>query len=78
GASEAKNTEKNKGKATAETVVKSVPEKKEKAFKKPWSVKKRVLRIQRKNVVSESDEETEEEQPMFKRKRKEQTNPEKA
>ncbi|MCI89615.1 hypothetical protein A2U01_0110904, partial [Trifolium medium] len=38
--------------------------------KKPRTVKKRAARVQRKNVVSAS-EETEEEEPMFKRKRTE-------
>ncbi|MCI89172.1 hypothetical protein A2U01_0110460, partial [Trifolium medium] len=43
-------------------------EKKGMVVKKPITIKKRAARIQRKNVVSDS-EETEEEEPMFKRKR---------
>ncbi|MCH83836.1 hypothetical protein A2U01_0004662, partial [Trifolium medium] len=78
GASEAKDTENSKGKAVAKSVAKPVSEKKEKAFKKPRSVKKRAPRIPRRYVVSDSDEEIEEEQPMFKRKRTEQAEPEKA
>ncbi|MCI40214.1 hypothetical protein A2U01_0061446, partial [Trifolium medium] len=82
GASEAKVTDKGKSsEATASDVKPATEKDKGKVVKKPRTVKKRDARVQRKNVVSDS-EETEEEEPLFKRKRTEpvqkEANPEKA
>ncbi|MCI30512.1 hypothetical protein A2U01_0051721, partial [Trifolium medium] len=67
-ASETKVTNKGKSAEVTASEVKPVAEKKGKSVKKPRTIKKRAARIQRKNVVSDS-EETEEEESMFKRKR---------
>ncbi|MCI43198.1 hypothetical protein A2U01_0064435, partial [Trifolium medium] len=82
GASKAKATDKGKGlEATASDVKPATEKDKGKIVKKPRTVKKRAARVQRKNVISDS-EETEEEEPVFKRKRtepvQEEANPEKA
>ncbi|MCH96281.1 hypothetical protein A2U01_0017265, partial [Trifolium medium] len=77
GASEAKESDKGKAVEATTSEEKSATEKKEKDFKKPRSVKKIAPKIPRKYVVLESDEEIEEEQPLTKRKKSEQSNPEK-
>ncbi|MCI34378.1 hypothetical protein A2U01_0055597, partial [Trifolium medium] len=78
---EAKSIEDKIATETAATEVVGTSGDKGKAVKKPRIVKKRAARIQRKNVVSDS-EKTEEEEPMFKRKItkpvQKEANPEKA
>ncbi|MCH90105.1 hypothetical protein A2U01_0011012, partial [Trifolium medium] len=69
GASVVKDSDKGKGHEATTTEIKPATEKnKGKAVKKPRTVKKRASKVQRKMVISDS-EEIEEEQPVFKRKR---------
>ncbi|MCI20329.1 hypothetical protein A2U01_0041491, partial [Trifolium medium] len=71
GDSEAKETDKGKGPEAITIEVKPATKKdKRKVVKKPMTVKKRAPKVQWKIVISDS-EETEDEQPMFKRKRTE-------